>query len=312
MCFSFAAPDCDSNIEFDEYADNNSGGYPIVVKATLNKLLERITYPAHMDIKLMDNFLMTFRDFTTPRQLLSKLIARFNIPEVTEESFVNWYRSHQRAPLTDEEELQREAVEWLRRFKKDTVKPIQLRVLNMMKKWIENYYSDFECDPFLTHKLETFLDSEACQSREMRLHCVNMSKALRRHQDGRQKAVSCPEPDEEGYPAVLWHVAGPEDADRFTLMNLHPEELGRQITLLMHELYRRINSSELVSGAWNKVDRWTQAPNVMRFIRFANKLPWWCEVCICQASNLDERQQVFQRVYDLLMVSRRVFSLIWN
>jgi hypothetical protein len=45
--------------------------------ATLDKLIERMTYEKHPELKFKDIFLLTYRSFTTPFILLDKLIQRF-------------------------------------------------------------------------------------------------------------------------------------------------------------------------------------------------------------------------------------------
>lgn len=51
-----------------------------VKSATLEKLVERLTYYKYPDSDYLANFLMSFRSFCTPSQLLELLIIRFNTP----------------------------------------------------------------------------------------------------------------------------------------------------------------------------------------------------------------------------------------
>ena len=67
----------------------------------------------------------TFRSFTTPEILLNKLIQRYRVPETSAES-----------PL-----------------------PIQLRVCNALKLWVDSQYKDFTGD--LLIQLQEFLDELA-------------------------------------------------------------------------------------------------------------------------------------------------------
>lgn len=67
----------------------------------------------------VDTFLMTYQSFTTPHKLLTKLIQRWNVPLQFK---------------TNSED--RSAI----------VKTIRLRIVNVLKKWIELYYSDFNSE----------------------------------------------------------------------------------------------------------------------------------------------------------------------
>ncbi|VEL14667.1 unnamed protein product [Protopolystoma xenopodis] len=54
---------------------------PQIQLATLIKLVERLTYPAYFDSSMVNSFLMSFRRFTSPEDLLDLLIERFHVPD---------------------------------------------------------------------------------------------------------------------------------------------------------------------------------------------------------------------------------------
>ncbi|KAA3679573.1 uncharacterized protein DEA37_0011341 [Paragonimus westermani] len=58
-----------------------SGAYPQIRMATLDKLIERLTYPTYFDVRLANTFLLLYRRVTTPERLLELLIERFRIPD---------------------------------------------------------------------------------------------------------------------------------------------------------------------------------------------------------------------------------------
>lgn len=63
---------------------------------------------------------MTYTSFCTPQKLLEKLIERYHVP----------------VPETTDSEA----------FRRTTQRPIQLRVCNTMKHWMDHHWQDFDHD----------------------------------------------------------------------------------------------------------------------------------------------------------------------
>jgi len=81
-------------------------------------------------------FLLTYRSFTTPAELLGLLITRYNVPEPRKLS-----------------EKDREV--WV----KNKQNPIQLRVFNALKAWLQTHFYDFSSDTSLTSTLLDFINT---------------------------------------------------------------------------------------------------------------------------------------------------------
>lgn len=56
------------------------------------------------------------------------------------------------------------------------------------------------------------------------------------------------------------------------LLDVHPEEIARQLTLIEHSLYRAIKPSECLKQRWTTAAKASVAPNVIALIERFNKV----------------------------------------
>jgi hypothetical protein len=104
-----------------------------VKAANLNKLVERLTMVDDQDIVLQKTFIVTYRSFTTPEMLFRKLLQRYamKVPHLP--------------PSVSREE-----------YHKLFVLPVQLRIINVVKQWMESSFFDFS--DALISKLRRFIN----------------------------------------------------------------------------------------------------------------------------------------------------------
>ena len=145
--YRFAELDSPSNIVFEEREKNS--GVPLIKGATLVKLVERLTYHVYATPMFMKTFLTTYRSFSSPTGMTSKLkevsvititcffaiielldllIERFHIPdpELSDKS------EDGDSDVTDKFCKMRYAQD-IKRFRKEYSQPVQFRVLNVLK-----------------------------------------------------------------------------------------------------------------------------------------------------------------------------------
>ena len=88
--YPFVEPDSPENIVFKTEEMNmkkakgdsiETGSTVCISGATMVKLVEKITNPSYSTPKLIKQFLITYRSFLSPNELLELLINRFKIPE---------------------------------------------------------------------------------------------------------------------------------------------------------------------------------------------------------------------------------------
>lgn len=119
---------------------------PQIQYATLEKLIERLTFPAYFDAEAVNAFLISYRRFITSEELLDLLLERFNVPY----------------PEFTPEELQAESVveHMKRRFRSGYKRPVQARVVAFLFRWASSprYFAyDFAPNADLRARLATFL-----------------------------------------------------------------------------------------------------------------------------------------------------------
>ena len=103
------------------------------------------------DPMFMKTFLTTYRSFCTQNELLDLLIERFNIPDPEFSS-----DSESDSEIGEKSTRMRIAQD-MKRFRKEYSQPVQFRVLNVLKHWVDQHFYDFEQDNDLLHKLTSFL-----------------------------------------------------------------------------------------------------------------------------------------------------------
>ncbi|XP_037757302.1 son of sevenless homolog 2 isoform X5 [Chelonia mydas] len=286
--YRFVVEDSEENIVFEDNLQSRNG-IPIIKGGTVVKLIERLTYHMYADPNFVRTFLTTYRSFCKPQELLSLLIERFEIPEPepTEADRLAIEKGEQ--PISAD----------LKRFRKEYVQPVQLRILNVFRHWVEHHFYDFERDLELLDRLETFISS--VRGKSMKKWVESIAKIIKRKKQCQANGISHNITFESQPPPIEWHIChlGQFEMD---LMTLHPIEIARQLTLLESDLYRAVQPSELVGSVWTKEDKEINSPNLLKMIRHTTNLTLWFEKCIVETENFEERVAVLSRIIEILQV----------
>jgi len=81
-------------------------------------------------------------------------------------------------------------------------------------------------------------------------------------------------------------------------MDIHPEEMARQITLVEHDLYKSIKPWELLE--WNSKDKHLKSPHILNMINKFNHMNKWVQVEILKAGeSVRQRAAIFGRFLEI-------------
>ncbi|OZJ05193.1 hypothetical protein BZG36_02449 [Bifiguratus adelaidae] len=227
----------------DELVYNNEGA---VKGGTLRALIERLTPHDSSDPAFMATFLLTYRSFCSSEELYDHLAKRFQMypPEGL---------AHEEVDLWIEKKLT----------------PVRLRVFNILKNWVENYYSE-ESDVSILHKIKEF--TEGTMKEAMPVPATQLQKLI-------DLTLA---PGDSVMRKMVLNVATPpptpilpKSMKRLRLLDIDPLELARQLTIMDSKLYNVIKPVECLDKAWSRDDVGNKAHNVKAAIEYSNQITAW-------------------------------------
>ena len=188
----------------------------LITAATLDQLVARLADEELPDVKFIDLFLLGYRHITTAKDLMDRLLKRFNLippPDATPEEhdyFARW------AGI------------------------IQLRTMGVVKRWVDQHFEDFARDADARAALDLFLDTVPLSNDAL----ASLASRLRGIISEREAEYARWSMPSSVKPA--W--ARPKSTVDF--LHVEPREFAHQVALFDHQRFAAIHVSEFAIRIW--------------------------------------------------------------
>ncbi|KAG2173976.1 hypothetical protein INT44_000090, partial [Umbelopsis vinacea] len=233
---------------------------------TLEALIERLTLHDYLDMNFIATFLLTYRSFCTTEELISHLQRRYT--------------------LAPPEELTMEELEiWVEK----KLKLVRLRVFNVLKTWIENYYyqEDYGVLENLRQFTVTVIRDTLTFPAEQLERLINMR--LEKDKQSEMKKMISNNNSIAPMPIL------PRNLKRIRLLDLDSVELARQLTIIDFKLYSAIRPIECLDKAWSRDDETGKtASNIKASILFCNQVTAWVSDSILSQHEAKKRAAILK------------------
>ncbi|KAL9642462.1 hypothetical protein ABK040_011030 [Willaertia magna] len=310
LCKGFEEPEGPNNLIRDSITGQVKAG-------TLDKLVLILTSNEEFDNEYMHLFLLTYRSFTTPSELLDKLILRFNTPP-PRSCYELELEQLQQQQQNNESKLERE----FHTFYK-ALQAIRLRVGQVLNHWVQSHFFDFREDPDLKRKLQRFIDNDMAGIGMTML--AKTLKSLSDRQSQRRGTFKLQQLEEvkrreETVKNKKLKISTKHfkfrDLYRLTEDNLKTAplwQLGRrnlctQLSLINFHLFEKIRPKEFLNQNWMKESRMKKAPNIYAMINRSNEVGMWVATEILMAEDLKERAFILKRFIKLAAKCQKIHN----
>jgi son of sevenless-like protein len=244
---------------------------PAVKGGSLLALVEQLTRHDKLDSNFKDTFLLTYRSFTTARELFELLVKRFAIqpPEGLNQAEYELWRGQKQ-------------------------KPVRFRVVNTLKSWFDGFWMEeyneenkqlirevynFTRDTIKTS--DTPGGDQLMTLLEQRLHG--------RDNFGRKMIQTV----NQNTPAPIM----PKNMKKLKFLDIDVTEFARQLTIIESRLYGKIRPTECLNKTWQKKvgeGEPEPAPNVKALILHSNQMTNWVAEMILSQTDVRKRVVVIK------------------
>ncbi|KAF8976087.1 hypothetical protein BGZ46_008586, partial [Entomortierella lignicola] len=241
---------------------------------TLPALIERLTLHDGLDSNFIATFLLTYRSFTTTKELFTSLFHRFTI----------------QPPMgLDADELEI----WTEK----KLTPIRLRVFNIIKSWLETYYLEDESDDKEALSMIKDFSRSAAMKDTMSFAAVQLIKLVekREQSDGSFRKMVLNLTTQAPQPIL------PRNLKKIKFLEIDPLEFSRQLTIMEATVYNKIRPVECLAKAWMSEDpeMAAKAANIKKMIETSNLFSNWINELVLSEKELKKRVLVIRHLVNI-------------
>jgi son of sevenless-like protein len=253
---------------------------PAVKGGTLLALVEQLTRHDKLDSNFNNTFLLTYRSFTTARELFVLLVQRFNIqpPEGLGPNDYDTWRDRKQ-------------------------KPIRFRVVNIMKNWFDNFWmeeSNEESKQLIRDVYQFARDT--VKSTETPGSAPLMAVLDQRLSGKEMSSKRMIQTFTNNVPPPIM----PKNMKKLKFLDIDVTEFARQLTIVESKLYGKIKPTECLNKTWQRKfgeGEPEPAPNVKALILHSNQMTNWVAEMILSQMDVKKRVVVIKHFVSIADVS---------
>jgi len=230
-----------------------------VMAGTIDKLIERATDGSEKDETFLDIFLLTYRAYIKPKEMLQLLIDRFNC---------------ELPPDPSEEDI---------KYFEDMKGLIQSNVVNVMEYWVNNHWHDFAVNPELEEVLVNFINE--LRPYEEYTHRV----------DDFEEQIEIQKKKYEDMFDYIRRVEKKGKVMQSMLSELDPEVVAKQLCLYDFKLMKNIHPIEYLDQIWGCKEN-EDTPCLNFFISRFNLESYWAATEVLSVEDLKKRTEILKKI----------------
>ncbi|KAL0491159.1 hypothetical protein AKO1_010017 [Acrasis kona] len=276
---------------------------------------------------------MTHDSFTTTKQLVQKLIARYNVPpplpqrkadyegRIIKLALIPNDNNSITAALSEDfsyvDDFYKRNRYLFEDFIKTHLEKIRLRIGVTIKHWLSNYYKDFRDDKesrkllqaftfrelnvtfmeSLSERLKTLYD-EHYKRRDtftaQQIERLQEMHTLKQLKDKKEQKFSSKFKLEIKGNKIV-NTLSSDSLKNLPMNAFKSTDLVASLTIIAFNIFKRIRPSELLNQAWMKDDKRTYAPNIVASIQRSNDVAQWVATEILLQKDIKDRAKVLKK-----------------
>ncbi|KAI2782920.1 ras GEF [Daldinia loculata] len=239
---------------------------PAVKGGSLLALVEQLTRHDKSDFSFNNTFLLTYRSFTTARELFELLVKRFNIqpPEGLSNNDYDMWRDRKQ-------------------------KLIRFRVVNIIKSWFENFWMEEPTDETRQLIRDVYAFARDTVKSTETPGANNLMAVLDQRLSGKEiSSKRMIQTFNNNVPPPIM----PKNMKKLKFLDIDVTEFARQLTIIESKLYGKIKPTECLNKTWQKKvgeNEPEPAPNVKALILHSNQMTNWVAEMILAQMDIKKR-----------------------